>query len=98
MGNDEWDKGSYMKKETKSRIYYFDLINQWPELTKFKKWNWINFSPIRIEFEAGSYKGSYWEVIFIIMGFGFMFQSYNKASLNTFNERIEEIIAEIDAP
>ena len=52
-------------------------IFQWPELFKYKEWNWINFTPIQLSFEAGRYKGAYAEVTLVVLGIGFWAEIYN---------------------
>lgn len=74
---------------------------QWPELFKFRKWNWINFDFCHIMLEAGTYKGTYFEFTFVILGIGFYVEVCDKTTRSVFlaemDQRIAEAKEQIDA-
>lgn len=58
----------------------FNFIEQWSPFFKFitkKDYNWIDFSPIWINFESGGYKGKYFDLMIILLGIGFGLEIYN---------------------
>lgn len=65
---------------------------QWPEIFKFREYNWINFELIHIGFEAGNYKGTYFEVTFILLGIGFWAEVFEKRARQEFMEFSEELM------
>ncbi len=52
---------------------------QWPEIFKFRKWNWVNFDFCNISFEVSWWEGKSFEGVFIILGVGFYLNWYNQA-------------------
>ena len=52
---------------------------QWPEIFKFRKWNWVNFDFINVNFEYCWFNGKSFELVFIILGLGFYLNWYNQA-------------------
>lgn len=49
---------------------WYAIWQQWRKLSKF---NWLNFSPISIEFERSYYLGKYADLTIVIMGLGVSF-------------------------
>ena len=52
---------------------------QWPEIFKFRQWNWVNFDFCNISFEVSWFEGKSFECVFIILGLGFYLNWYNQA-------------------
>jgi len=52
---------------------------QWPEIFKFRKWNWVNFDFCNVNCEYSWWNGKSFECVFIILGVGFYLQWYNQA-------------------
>jgi len=52
---------------------------QWPEIFKFRTWNWVNFDFINVNFEYCWFEGKSFELVFIILGLGFYLNWYNQA-------------------
>ena len=52
---------------------------QWPEIFKFRRWNWINFDFVNVNVEYSWFEGKSFECVFILLGVGFYLQWYNQA-------------------
>lgn len=56
------------------------FYNQWPNLFRFKSFNWIDFSILNVTFEYGTYKGTYLEITVMVMGLGINIEFVDRAS------------------
>lgn len=72
--------------------YSVSVWQNWSELLpwKIKKYNWVNFIPIEINFEGGWYKGSYFEFRIIVLNLGFEFNVWGRASREAFVAGMQE--------
>jgi len=61
---------------------------------KVKEYNWINFIPIEINFEAGWYKGKYFEFRICLINIWLSIEVYHKAERNKLVQKFEDIASQ----
>lgn len=79
-------------KVVNGRGYVLAPIFQWRSIFKAREYNWINFTAVKLDVEAGRYKGSYWEFTIILLGIGFYFESYDVDSRSGFGDKLRDIL------
>lgn len=67
-----------------------NLIFQWPEIFKFKQWNWINFDFFHVWVEVCWYGGKSFECRIVILGLGFGMDWHSKASRAHMEELVKK--------
>ena len=71
------------------------VYQQWTEWLpwNWKHYNWLNFTPFRLDIETGSYTGRYLQVDFCLLNFGITFDWWDRASRDAFVAEWEGKIA-----
>lgn len=79
-----------LKKFIKKHIV-LELFNEWEQLNREKKWNWITATLIHIYFEK-EYEGYQFQIM--LFGLGIFFRYNTKKSLKIFKQMQKELLDE----
>lgn len=79
-----------LKKFIKKHIV-LELFNEWEQLNREKKWNWVTATLIHIYFEK-EYEGYQFQIM--LFGLGFFFRYNTKKSLKIFKQMQKELFDE----